>query len=225
MINNYIVYKHISPNGKVYIGITSQNPIRRWRKDGSGYKLHKYFWNAIQKYGWDNFKHEILYSGLNKEEAELKEIELISFFDSINPKKGYNMSFGGESGSFGYKFTDEQKQKMSKTHSGEKNGMYGKNHTEKAKEKNRIAHMKENLSQETINKMSIAKKGKKRTKQSIEKQIKTISNIVICIETQIEYISAKEAGRLNNIDPSCITKVCRGERKTAGQLHWCYKGG
>lgn len=29
----------------------------------------------------------------------------------------------------------------------------------------------------------------------------------------------KEAG----IDPSTISKVCRGERKTAGQLHWCYR--
>ena len=28
--NNFTVYKHTSPNGKVYIGITMQNPIRRW---------------------------------------------------------------------------------------------------------------------------------------------------------------------------------------------------
>ena len=40
MTNNYTVYKHTSPHGKVYIGITSQSPIRRWRKDGSGYKSH-----------------------------------------------------------------------------------------------------------------------------------------------------------------------------------------
>ena len=39
----------------------------------------------------------------------------------------------------------------------------------------------------------------------------------------IEYNGTKEAGRINNIDPSAIAKVCRGERKTAGQLHWCYQ--
>lgn len=225
MINNYIVYKHTSPNNKVYIGITCQNPVRRWRKDGSGYKSHKYFWNAIQKYGLDNFKHEILYSGLSKEEAEQKEIKMISFFDSTNSKNGYNMSFGGESGSVGYKFTDEQKAKLRQTHIGERNGMFGKIHTKETNEKNRIAHLKDNLSQETIEKMSNAKKGKKRTKQSIEKQKETISKKVVCLETKIEYSSAKQAEKINNIDPSCITKVCQGKRKTAGQLHWCYKRG
>ena len=65
----YCVYKHTSPNGKVYIGITSQNPIARWR-NGKGYSNNTHFKNAIDKYGWDNFKHEILHSELSKEEAE-----------------------------------------------------------------------------------------------------------------------------------------------------------
>lgn len=222
-MNNYIVYKHTSPSNKVYIGITSQNPSRRWRKNGDGYKSHIYFYRAIQKYGWDNFKHEILFTGLTKQEAEKKEIELISFFNSNNEQYGYNLSSGGESGSYGYRFTDEQRKKMSDVHKGEKNGMYGKNHSQKAKEKNSVAHKKENLSPDTIRKMSVAKKNKKRTKESVQKQIQKISKVVICVETQVEYISTKEAGKINNIDPSCIAKVCRGERKTAGNLHWCYK--
>ena len=82
MNSNYIVYKHTSPSNKVYIGITSQTPERRWRKDGKGYKTHIYFWNAIKKYGWNNFKHEVLFSGLTKEEAEQKEIELIAYYKS-----------------------------------------------------------------------------------------------------------------------------------------------
>lgn len=28
----YVVYKHTCPNGKVYIGITSQKPEHRWKK-------------------------------------------------------------------------------------------------------------------------------------------------------------------------------------------------
>ena len=63
----YTVYKHTAPNGKVYIGITSHSIEGRWRKDGSGYKLNNHFWNAIQKYGWNNFKHEILFENLMKE--------------------------------------------------------------------------------------------------------------------------------------------------------------
>lgn len=222
MNNNYIVYMHTSPSNKKYIGITSQKPERRWRKNGCGYKDHLYFWRAIQKYGWDNFKHDILYTDLTKEEAEEKEVELIAYHNSNNINFGYNMSVGGESGSKGYKYTDEQRKHLSEVHKGEKNGMYGKHHTEETIEKDKLSHLKENLSEDTIYKMSIAKKGKKRNRQAVEKQIETISNKVICIETSIEYIGTKEAGRLNNLDPSSISKVCRGERKTCGGFHWCY---
>lgn len=111
---------------------------------------------------------------------------------------------------------------MSEIHSGKNNGMYGKHHTKETIEKDRMAHLKENLSEDTIYKMSIAKKGKKRDRKAVEKQIATISNKVICIETSIVYSSIKEAGELNNIDPSCISKVCRGKRKTAGGFHWRY---
>ena len=49
----YTVYKHITPSGKVYIGITSIKPDKRWNR-GKGYKDNIYFSNAINKYGWDN---------------------------------------------------------------------------------------------------------------------------------------------------------------------------
>ena len=65
LVNNeektWCVYVHTNMiNGKKYVGITSQNPKHRWQADGSGYKTQLYFWRAIQKYGWNNFKHEIL---------------------------------------------------------------------------------------------------------------------------------------------------------------------
>lgn len=44
----FIVYKHTSPNGKIYIGITSQVPNHRWR-NGNGYKTNPYFTRAIKK--------------------------------------------------------------------------------------------------------------------------------------------------------------------------------
>lgn len=213
---------HTSPNNKRYIGITSQSVDRRWRKNGSGYKDHSHFWNAIQKYGWDNFKHEILFSRLTKEEAEKKEIELIAYYNSNNGSFGYNLSIGGESGSKGYKYTDEQKRHMSEVHKGERNGMYGKRHTNETKQKDRTAHLRENLSEDTIYKMSVAKRGKKRSVESIKKQVETISNKVICVETSVIYNSIKEAGILNNLDPSSISKVCLGKRKTCGGFHWCY---
>lgn len=92
---DYLVYKHTSPSNKVYIGITSRKPEERW-KNGKGYPHNKYFTSAIEKYGWDNFKHEILFTNLTKEEACQKEIELISFYKSNQSKFGYNNTSGGE---------------------------------------------------------------------------------------------------------------------------------
>lgn len=40
MLNNYTVYKHTFPNGKIYIGITKQAPSKRWR-NGTGYSGQK----------------------------------------------------------------------------------------------------------------------------------------------------------------------------------------
>lgn len=90
----YIVYKHTAPNNKVYIGISGQTVEQRWRK-GKGYKNTPLMQKAINKYGWDNFKHEILFDGLTKEEAEAKEIELIKFYKSNDIHYGYNIENGG----------------------------------------------------------------------------------------------------------------------------------
>ena len=110
MEKTWFVYKHTSPSNKVYIGITSQKPIYRWN-NGLGYNKQQYFWRAIQKYGWENFFHEILFEGLGEEEAKEKEIELISFYQSWHPNFGYNISLGGD-GSNGYRHTDDAKERI-----------------------------------------------------------------------------------------------------------------
>lgn len=112
---NYYIYKHKTPNGKVYIGQTCKTPNKRWA-NGYGYK-GQVFYNAILKYGWENIEHEILFEGLSKEEADKKEIEMISFYNSSNPKYGYNISFGG-SGTPGVRLSNEIKQKISNAHKG-----------------------------------------------------------------------------------------------------------
>lgn len=94
-MSNYFLYKHTAPNGKVYIGITKQVPQKRWL-NGKGYAANEHFYNAIKKYGWNNIKHDILFSNLTKEEACKKEIELIAFYNSNNSSYGYNNSSGGE---------------------------------------------------------------------------------------------------------------------------------
>lgn len=134
-MSSYCVYKHTSPSGKVYIGITKQNPVRRWR-NGFGYKTQVYFYKAILKYGWDNFTHEILFSNLTEEEACQKEIELIDFYCSNNWRFGYNVKNGGEVGGT---FTVETRAKISTNRKnkcvGAENHFYGKHHSAENRER------------------------------------------------------------------------------------------
>ena len=93
----YSVYKHTTPNNKSYIGITRQNPERRWQS-GNGYNTQQYFWRAIQKYGWDNIIHIVLESNLTHDEACEKEKYYIQKFHTNNREYGYNITSGGDSG-------------------------------------------------------------------------------------------------------------------------------
>lgn len=110
---NYTVYMHRNKtNGKVYIGQTSQPVTHRWGPGGNGYKGQKLIWRAICKYSWDGFTHEIMGSCLTREEADELEIKLIRDYDARNPKKGYNIAFGGGSGNTGLKLSPEAVEKI-----------------------------------------------------------------------------------------------------------------
>ena len=92
----YTVYMHTNKiNNKKYIGITMVSPEKRWN-NGNGYKK-QLFYNAIKKYGWDNFEHEIVLCNLTKEEAEMLEIEMIKYYKVTDRKFGYNQDCGGNS--------------------------------------------------------------------------------------------------------------------------------
>ena len=98
--NKWTVYIHINKiNKKCYVGITGRRPEERWGYNGIGYKNKcTHFWSAIQKYGWDNFDHEIIANNLTKNEAESMEILLIELLNTCNSSCGYNMSKGGTGG-------------------------------------------------------------------------------------------------------------------------------
>ncbi len=75
-MNTWTVYKHIFPNGKVYIGITSLPPEERW-EDGFGYQRQPRLFRQIVKMGWDNIKHEIVAEGVSEDTARFLEKTLI----------------------------------------------------------------------------------------------------------------------------------------------------
>lgn len=91
----YLVYQHTSPSGKVYVGITSQSVSKRWQ-NGKGYTKNNqpYFNAAINKYGWNNFKHEIILENVLESEAKYTERYLIRWYKLH--KISYNITDGGE---------------------------------------------------------------------------------------------------------------------------------
>ena len=119
-MRSWTVYEHISPSKKVYVGITCQNPKRRW-KGGAGYvradNHQPLFANAIIKYGWNNIEHKIVATGLTKEEADALEQTLIAKYKRL--KRSYNITDGGDGG-LGTKHTEETKRHLSVSKKGKK---------------------------------------------------------------------------------------------------------
>lgn len=94
--SNWCVYAHINKiNGKIYIGITSSLE-KRWMCNGEGYKGCDAFYNAIQTYGFNNFKHVVIMNGLTKTMAGIIEKELIQKYNTTERNAiGYNIADGG----------------------------------------------------------------------------------------------------------------------------------
>lgn len=89
----WYIYKHTNKkNSKVYIGQT-KNIENRWRGNGVTYKHSVKFYNAVLKYGFCGFEHEILMECQTQEDANYWEIYYIKEYDSVNC--GYNLTLGG----------------------------------------------------------------------------------------------------------------------------------
>ena len=226
----YTVYKHTAPNGKVYIGITRRKLEERWEA-GKGYKSNSLFYKAILKYGWANIKHEVIKSGLTKEEAEIAEIYYISLYNSTNPQKGYNLREGGSTASFseqtrekqrashiGKKLPEEQKKKISAAMKGRKvsRGNLGHKHSAETKKKMSEARIGITLSQETREKISRNKKGQNKGSKNIR------AASVINLTTGEKFDCITDATKKYKICHSCISNACRGKTKTAGGFRWKY---
>jgi len=106
MENLYCIYMHTSPSGKAYIGQT-KNYDKRCREHQYKSSTSILFLKAINKYGFDNFKHEIIENNLTIEEANIFEELYISECKTLSPN-GYNLAYGG----FNRMQTEETKLKL-----------------------------------------------------------------------------------------------------------------
>lgn len=218
----YCVYQHVNTiNGKRYVGITKQAPEARWGCDGKKYRSTPHFWSAIQKYGWDNFLHEILFDGLTREEACAKEIELIAKFHTQDKSYGYNITEGGSAPSQ----PDEIRMLMSEKMRGNQNGL-GHPCSEEKKQKISNAQKGRHLTEEHKAKLSAAKAGKTHAPPSDETRKKISDShakkAVYCEETDTVYASIQSCARELGLQPTAVCACCKGRHKSAGGYHLKY---
>lgn len=202
----WTIYRHVSPSGKVYIGITSKEINRRWRY-GTGYSNCILFQNAIDKYGWNNIKHQVLFTNLTEERAKNLEKDLIRHYKNLGIS--YNITDGGD-GHLGCNWTPTKDTRAiwSTQRRGRK------------------------LSEEHKKKISDTMKGRPMSKDVYSKGVAIVKTLlakpVIQLSLNEEFIrefpSIKEAARSLNIKSDRdIIRCCRGERKSRAGFKWKYK--
>lgn len=225
------VYKHTAPNGKVYIGITHMKPTYRWGRDGKGYRSNKHFYKAIQKYGWDNFTHEIVASGLTQENALGMEHDLIIKYKAYEREHGYNRAIGGHHQS------EESRRQIGETRKarGIKPWNTGKHWDDEMKAKFSAVRMGMRrgvkLSDEHREHIRLSKLGAnnpnygKPMDESLKQMLTGLNSkpvYQLISGEKVWYKSAKEASRATGVCSSNITRACRNERMTAGGFTWEY---
>ena len=155
----------------------------------NGRRRHLY--NAIRKYGWDQFTIEILYNfpreGNWQERLDNLEIHEIAQRGTLSPC-GYNNETGGNKNKV---LHEDTKELMSSVRSGERHPMFGKHHQDDAKELLKEANRKE-----------------------VQQWSKDGTQLISTFE------SVDEAAKNTGAYTEHISKVCNGRRKTAGGFHW-----
>ena len=202
---NFYVYVHTNKiNGKKYVGVTSQEPEKRWN-EGRGYtKRQPHMYNAIQKWGWENFEHEILFSNLSIEEASHIEQSLIEEWHLQDRKYGYNAQSGGLTHAT---LSDEIKEKISNAHKGKRFTEEHKQNLSKARENKPLSEKQ----QEVIERIKYFNKGKKFTeehKQNISQALKDRK----FSEEHKQNISNGKKGQFTEKQKEALIRVCENNK-------------
>lgn len=224
---------HISPSGKKYIGQTCQKLNRRWR-NGLGYKRNPYFWRAIEKYGWDNIEHKVIFQCESLEETNRMEEWLIACHRSNDPRYGYNISAGADGKGIVAESTKELlRQNHKGFFQGAENPNYGRVHTESERRKMSEANKRyfadhghgtrhgKKASDELKAKLSEIRKNSVAVQNHMDRMNKAKAKQVLCVETDTIYESTHDAHRKTGFGQGNIAKACRESGKAYG-MNWRY---
>jgi group I intron endonuclease len=150
--------------GKSYIGKTLTTLNSRWRAHVRCAKFQQnnmLIARSIGQHGEEYFERSILEECTEKNYSE-KETYWIKLLKTHVSEGGYNLTYGGDGGLTGYKFSDESKNLI-------RIKAIGRKHTEETKLKMRISAKSRTVSAETIALRASVNRGKKRSKEQIER--------------------------------------------------------
>ena len=204
------IYKLTSPSGKIYIGQTKcfQDRMQRYRCG----KFNKYMKRAVDKYGLENIKLEILEKDVPLEKLDEREQ---FYFDTLQPfgDSGYNICT--EAGTTrGRKRPPEEMQgsiDYVTGRFGELNHFYGKKHSEETKQKQREVKLGKKQNKDTIQKR-------------VEKTIKCVKQIDLVTRDIINvFESITEANNITGVSMSGISQVANKRTCKGGEKEWLKK--
>jgi group I intron endonuclease len=107
-MKRHTIYLHVNAvNGKGYVGNTSYDMMKRWRRHVSDAKRGSSlcFHQAIIKNGEDSFEHYVLINGLCEQDSRLAEFYYVMLLGTKYPR-GYNRTEGG-AGCTGLRWSEE----------------------------------------------------------------------------------------------------------------------
>ena len=155
-------------NNKVYIG---QHISKEYDKNyiGSGVLL----WKAINKYGKENFKNELICECIDQKDSDEKEKFYIKKYKVLLGTNCYNIMNGGKYGATPEYWTEVSRQKFSKKISDIRHSKKFKKYFEDTRKerskKQSIAMKGHKPSKESRQKASISNRGQKRSNETKQK--------------------------------------------------------
>ena len=218
----YTVYMHECPNGKRYIGVTNKSLEERSGRNGIQYNRNKYFYEDIMKYGWDNISHSVLFVYQDRKEAVAKEYDLIEFYETRNPEKGYNHV----KGSAIHSHTSETKQKMSRTRKGISPSEEHRKHLSESLKGRKLSEHQRKIISERQKGTHLTEEHKRKISEGCKgKGTKVVVQMDLFGNEIKRFNSAGEA--MKEVQPSRkkgsnIALCCKGSRPTAYGFKWKY---
>lgn len=236
-INHWIIYMYTFPSGKRYIGKTKRSLSERQGHNFTGYDSCTVLWKAIQKYGVENIKQDILFENDMTDEyaSRLEQICILLFKVNCNkfsnPKFGYNLTDGGD-GLTGW-HPDEQRLEVLRAQMRElaekRIGTHPSEETRKKQSEAKKGKPGRAMSEETKRKLSFANSNatmsdetRARRKRAYEAKKKPIVATHRITGDKIFFNSCTEVAEYFHVANSIVTRWCNKTRKASNGYDFDY---